>query len=260
VRSLAKAIYYPLFRWHLRLRLWCADRFRAPPPEGAVPPAMLRFRVSESLSVAEFLRVGEGCAKLIERHFHDMGMDLADARRVLDFGCGCGRTIRWFLREGGGAQWHGADVDAEAVDWCRRHLPPGRFLATEPVPPLPYPAEHFDAIYCLSVFTHLDESMQDLWLAELRRILKPQGVLLLTVFGPAAAGELDDEGREMLRSHGFVHRRSRKLRGIVPDWYHTSWHSREYILARLRGQFGDVRYHVIPDGRQDVVVARKTGS
>lgn len=102
--------------------------------------------------------------------------------------------------------------------------------------------------------------MQDVWLTELRRIMKPGGVLLITVYGMAAAKVLDAEGQRMLQIQGFVHRRSRKLRGLVPDWYQTSWHSREYVLARLSAWFGDIRYYVVPDGQQDVVVARKVGS
>jgi len=72
-------------------------------------------------------------------------------------------------------------------------------------------------------------------------------------------GGLEAEGREALQSRGFVHRRSQKLRGIVPDWYHTSWHSPEYIAGRLQTWFGDVRYRVVPGGLQDVVAARKAG-
>ncbi|MGH9613715.1 MAG: class I SAM-dependent methyltransferase [Bryobacteraceae bacterium] len=184
-------------------------------------------------------------------------MDFASAHRVLDFGCGCGRTIRWFLRDGGKTEFHGVDVDADAIDWCNRHLHQGHFLATGPTPPLPYPPEHFDIVYCLSVFTHLNESMQDLWLAEISRILKPGGVLALTVFGAAAANALDAEGQRTLRIRGFVHRRSGKLRGLAPDWYQTTWHSREYIINRLSAWFEDIRYSVVPDGDQDVVTARK---
>jgi hypothetical protein len=98
--------------------------------------------------------------------------------------------------------------------------------------------------------------MQDAWLAELARLLAPGGVLLLTVHGERAAQVLDQAGLETLRTAGFVHQRSRKLKGIVPDWYQTTWHSREYILNRLTARFVDIRYHPLDDSMQVIVMAR----
>jgi hypothetical protein len=99
--------------------------------------------------------------------------------------------------------------------------------------------------------------MQDTWLAELTRILKPRGVLLLTIYGKAARTSLDEDGQKMLQINGFVHRRSRKLKGLAPDWYQTSWHSREYVVSRLSPRFSEIRYSEIPDGQQDIVVGRR---
>jgi hypothetical protein len=114
LKSIAKKIYYEFFRLQLRVRFWCADRIRTPLSGTPIPPAKLRFRVSESISVGEFLRIGAGCANLIRQHVNDMGVEFANMGRVLDFGCGCGRTSRWFLQDGGTAEFHGVDVDEEA--------------------------------------------------------------------------------------------------------------------------------------------------
>jgi SAM-dependent methyltransferase len=259
LKPIAKTIYYKAFRLQLRVRFWHADRSSNAPSEVPVPPAILRYRVSELISVPEFLRVGMGCADLIRQHVREMGIDLASTHRVLDFGCGCGRTIRWFLQYDS-AEFHGVDVDEEAIDWCKRHLRRGHFLATAPTPPLPYPPGHFDVIYCLSVFTHLNESMQDSWLLELRRILKPGGMILLTIYGASASQELDIAGQTELQTEGFIHKRSQKLKGLVPDWYHTTLHSPEYIVNRLSVCFEDVHHYIVPDGEQDLVAARKAFS
>ena len=47
-------------------------------------------------------------------------------------------------------------------------------------PPLPLPDAHFDVVTAFSVFTHIDE-LDSPWLLELRRILKPGGLLDATI-------------------------------------------------------------------------------
>src|SRR5438309_140167 len=135
--------YHWLFRLQIRVRCWLADRLGS--RESTVPPAMLRFRVTESLSVKEFVRIGEGVAQHIRQRLFDGHLE---GRRVLDFGCGCGRTLRWMLGEGsresgvgsretdGGMEFHGVDVDREAIEWCKGHLNGAQFMANAPEPPL----------------------------------------------------------------------------------------------------------------------------
>ena len=253
----AREIYYRLFRFILRQRFWWADLFDRTQIKPPVPPAILRYRVSELLSVDRFLQIGEACADLIQQCVDDMDFDFANAQRVLDFGCGCGRTFRWLLPKYSG-EFHGVDVDTEAIDWCNQHLHPGHFLACAPDPPLPYPADYFDVVYCFSVFTHLNESMQDAWLTELNRILKPEGVLLLTIFSEHAREGLDAEGQSTLQAAGFLHRRTKKLKGLVPEWYQTTLHLSEYMIHRLAAWFENTRYFEVPGGMQDVIAARKT--
>ncbi len=248
--------YHRTFRMQLRLRCWLADilnRLRA--SDQNLPPAMLRFRVSESIDAGEFLRIGSGCARLIEESLQSIGKSITSGARMLDFGCGCGRTMSWLLPYYPSSEFHGVDVDVEAIDWCSKHLGPARFRAISPIPPLPFSSNYFDVVYAVSVFTHLDENMQDLWLSELGRVLRSDGTLLFTVHGALAAGALNQQGMEVLKRCGFVHRRSMKLKGLVPDWYHTTWHSEKYILARLPLWFLNARYQKVPDGMQDVVIA-----
>jgi len=259
LRTLLRPVYHGAFRSHLRTRFWLSDHFGSKPPSNpgsSIPPALLRYRVGESLSTESFLRIGESCANYIDQQAQAMGMSLNTVERVLDFGCGCGRTLRWLMERHPATQFYGSDVDADAIGWCSSNLCDGVFLNNKPEPPLAFATEFFDVVYCLSVFTHLDEQMQDLWLTELKRILKPGGIVILTVHGERAAASLDEGAAQSLKAAGFLHRQSRKLSGIVPKWYGTSWHSRSYITARLGRSFDDVRYTAVPDGVQDLVVAR----
>jgi len=215
-----------------------------------LPPAMLRFRVSESLSIPLFRNVGLKCAMLIEE-----SVALDAGARVLDFGCGCGRTMRWMLDRHPAVDFTGVDCDLEAIDWCRTAFPRGEFHATQPAPPLRFGDHTFDAVYCISVFTHLDEASQDRWLGELARVLRPGGRLVLTIHGAVAAKALDTSRSVALHERGFFHARSRKLEGIMPDWYQTSWHTPEYMASRMARHFVDINVCLVADGTQDVIAA-----
>lgn len=258
LKRIGRPVYHAAFRVQVHFRCWCSDLAGHRSEQGLpFPPALLRYRVSESLSKDLFLRIGEGSAIHIENQSRILARDLASTHRILDFGCGCGRTLRWLIDKYPDAEFHGADVDSEAIHWCTYHMARGRFAWTRPEPPLPYPAEYFDVVYCFSVFTHLDERMQNLWLLDLRRILKPGGILILTVHGERAArAYLGEDELEDLRVTGLVHRTTRKLRGIVPEWYNTTWHSQQYIVTLLQSLFNDVHYTVVPDGLQDFALAR----
>ena len=75
------------------------------------------------------------------------------------------------------------DYNPRLIEWCQRHLPFAQFRVNQLEPPLPCEAEYFDFIYARSIFTHMTEELQEAWLQELRRVLKPNGTLLFTVSG-----------------------------------------------------------------------------
>jgi SAM-dependent methyltransferase len=54
------------------------------------------------------------------------------------------------------------------------------FLTTTTYPHLPFEDNYFNMIYAGSVFTHIGD-LEDAWLMELKRILRPNGRLYLTV-------------------------------------------------------------------------------
>lgn len=65
--------------------------------------------------------------------------------------------------------------------WNQRHLPRDiRLFLNTAAPTRPLPERYFDVLTAFSVFTHIDMHEAP-WLLELRRILRPGGLIYLTV-------------------------------------------------------------------------------
>jgi ubiquinone/menaquinone biosynthesis C-methylase UbiE len=132
------------------------------------------------------IRGASQCANLIELG-KQHGCDFTQAR-VLDWGCGWGRLTRTFARLQPPAELWGADVDALNLKWAAENIPEAKFVQLPLAPPSALPESYFDLVYAVSVMTHLTREMQGLWLEELRRVMSPGGLALLTFHGKTALG------------------------------------------------------------------------
>ncbi len=117
-KQLVRPIYHTLYRSLVRVRCYWED-WRSGRKD--LPPAMLRFRVSESTSEKLFVDIGQNCAHIIAGLLSERGQ-ANEGSRVLDFGCGCGRTIKWLIADHPEAAFSGCDIDPEAIRWCHDHL------------------------------------------------------------------------------------------------------------------------------------------
>lgn len=100
------------------------------------------------------------------------GLRIGEDNRILDFGCGAGRMIRWLSHLSDNCEIWGTDISAEHIYWCREYLsPPFHFVTSTIYPHLPFEDNYFDLVYAGSVFSHIDD-LADAWLLELRRITK----------------------------------------------------------------------------------------
>jgi SAM-dependent methyltransferase len=101
---------------------------------------------------------------------------------VLDFGCGWGRTLRFFLRDAPGSNLIGVDVMPLAIQLCKQTNGWCDFRLSPIMPPTDLPGSAFDLVYLYSVFSHLSEESVDAWVTEFARLLKPGGVLIATTW------------------------------------------------------------------------------
>ena len=160
------------------LPLRAAERKRGRP----VPPGHLIHLIANTEDVSWFLDTGALAARSIRDVLSKHGVAIADLGAILDFGCGAGRVIRhWATLEG--PTLYGTDYNPRLVAWCQRKLPFAHFAVNALDRPLDRAAGSLDFAYCLSVFTHLSEPLQQFWMAELARVLKPGGYLLITTHG-----------------------------------------------------------------------------
>jgi SAM-dependent methyltransferase len=114
----------------------------------------------------------------------EQGRPIRLGSEILDFGVSWGRIIRFFLKDVDPQTLHGVDTSAEFLKAAKDTGVPGHLHEITPLGQLPYAQGSFDFVYAYSVFTHLPERVQDHWLAEIERVLKPGGIFIATVEPP----------------------------------------------------------------------------
>lgn len=131
--------------------------------------------------------------------------------RVLDFGCGTGSFLEHLERFG---TVSGVDGDPDAVGFCHER---GRteVRLVEAGESLPFDDASFDLITTLDVIEHIEDELTAL--RELRRVLRPGGLLLVSV--PA-------------------------FRFLWGDQDEISHHYRRYSAPRLRQSLADAGFEV----------------
>jgi SAM-dependent methyltransferase len=167
-----------------------------------------------------------------------------DGRRVLDFGCGAGRTLRHFMRETAVAEFWGCDIDDASIAWLQGNLsPPLRVFCNPDAPPLPHPDGYFDLIWAISVFTHVTDRWSE-WLVELHRVMAPSGLLITTFLAPGWYENLtgepwqeDDLGMTVMR-HGAPWEQGGPMVFHSPWWVHAHWGRAFEILDYGSSGFG----------------------
>lgn len=92
---------------------------------------------------------------------------------ILDVGCGTGKNMEEFMKVGRVA---GIDVSPEAIAFCKKRGLKSVLIgdATH----MPFAPGKLDVVVALDVIEHVDE---DGAVGEMRRILKPGGILIVTV-------------------------------------------------------------------------------
>jgi ubiquinone/menaquinone biosynthesis C-methylase UbiE len=100
--------------------------------------------------------------------------ELPEAEHALDLGCGDGRLTAELRAEAVTA----ADVSSVALKRAAARLPDAEIALVEPDAPLPFVDDEFELVLCAETIEHVRDVQ--LFLSEVRRVLRPGGGLALT--------------------------------------------------------------------------------
>jgi SAM-dependent methyltransferase len=107
-------------------------------------------------------------------HLVEFVRQLGPVERALDLGCGDGRLTAHL----DAAELTAADVSPVALGRARARLPEAQLVELEPDAPLPLADAAFDLVLCAETIEHVRDVQ--LFLSEIRRVLRPGGELALT--------------------------------------------------------------------------------
>lgn len=106
---------------------------------------------------------------------------LSENNELLDLGCGNGRFYQ--LAKEKRTKYLGADISENLLKSAKTNYPEANFLLLNDFIKLPFDDEQFDIVVSLAVFHHIPSTPFRLkYLSEINRVLKKNGILILTVW------------------------------------------------------------------------------
>jgi SAM-dependent methyltransferase len=106
----------------------------------------------------------------------------AEFEKILDYGSYDGNLLRELSKSGLLKEGVGVDLNKEVVEQFKDTLPSNvQLVHIHKTNTIPFPDDYFDAITFIGVLEHIHR--QDLILSELFRVLRPSGVILISVPG-----------------------------------------------------------------------------
>jgi len=244
--------YYPEGRDQAGYALYAmSEEERAKPVADRLPPWALRhyYGVKDNKYSDElYLQQGRNDMTGMRRVLEADGFDMM-GEKIMEFGCSGGRLMRHLEAEARANEVWGVDLHSAAIHWAQAHLsPPFHFMTNTTAPHLPFEDNTFGLIFAGSVWTHIGE-LDDAWLLEMRRILRPGGRLYITISDENTLAEVK-RTRPEHPSNGHVAELDAATGMLSKDWVAfvtrtTPWlqrvvYQREAWLARI-GRWMDVR-------------------
>ena len=178
---------------------------------------------------------------------------LSKTGSVLEFAAGFGRFTRHLVKVLPGRVTC-ADVMPGSIDFLREQFGVAAFESSHE-PEKIAQSTQYDLVFVLSMFTHLPIHMWAPWLRALKRLVKPSGLLVISVHN-------EDVGREIgvvFDAQGTHFIASSESPSIDAQTYGTTFTTRKFVEDTISSVFGSKPLHYKPQGfwnGQDGVVVR----
>jgi SAM-dependent methyltransferase len=107
-----------------------------------------------------------------------------EAGRVLDFGCGIGNSVPYFRKHFPAATLTCADVSRRSIELAKLRFPGTEKYVLIEDGVIPVESGSQDLVFTACVMHHIPHEEHAHWLAELRRIVRPGGMLFVFEHNP----------------------------------------------------------------------------
>ena len=227
--------------------------FKKNNPNAILPPHYMLFESFGKMDYASYYEKGKESAddilELLEKHHSLENINL------LEWGCGPVRILRHIpeILIGKNVNVFGSDYNPETIKWNKKSFDNISFSKNELLPPLEYENNFFDIIYCISVFTHLDEKTELKWFNEIIRVLKPGGIFLLSIHGESSKDKLSEEEKKLFDEKGCV------IRSNVTEGKRSfvSYNSENFMRETMLKEVEILEFIPGKKNEQDIWIVRK---
>lgn len=179
--------------------------------------------------------------------------------RILDFGCGVSRIIVHLKKFDNEAMLlHGCDVNEKMIEFNKNSFKDISYSLIPFSPPTTYEENFFDLLYAISIFTHIPALLQEKWLKEIYRVLKAEGIFLLTTHGNYFRERLLKDEQEVLAKEGVFTKAYKKEGHRMMSTYNSPESFKKLLLTYFEIlEYHDGAIDKSKVGGQDLWIVRK---
>lgn len=228
-------------------------------PAFRLPPPALAYDAYGHTNWDAYYRTGKEHAQYISNLIKNNSSNHSLA--ICEWGCGPARILRHIpeFLEDRTVSLYGFDYNRQTIQWCQDNIGNIVFKQNFLSPPLDQNADSFDCLYCVSVFTHLSREMHFAWMTEISRVVKPDGLIIITTHGELAKKNLLKRELQMFEKGELV------IRDKVDEGKRTfvAYHPPSFIREKLFANLAVIAHitNPIPQNlTQDIWVVKNTNN